>query len=228
MSCTTEVEEKSQLFCTFPQSVDRIEDIVVYFNPSSGNERMVVRCMMLEELECNNERGFSCRVPDPHLAEITLPDSFKTESGSFRCQTSGLAKSEIKRCMWLSEEKDSAGGAIEANTTLTHERLHGMSTAAVAVPVAIIAALVILAVIGIVLYKRVYKKGPSLSKNPKLNTKVPSTPSTNERCTQKNVKDENTDSLLQNDSPSEEGRSHSPLLLNSTENDRSSTGHHPV
>lgn len=60
----------------------------------------VIDCVQLDDLDCNNERGFKCEELSSDHAEFTVPEYFDGESGSFRCQTPGLTTANIVSCPW--------------------------------------------------------------------------------------------------------------------------------
>ncbi|PVD27365.1 hypothetical protein C0Q70_12522 [Pomacea canaliculata] len=62
------------------------------------NRVRVIDCVILEDLDCNGERGFKCEELSSDYAEFTVPENFS--EGSFRCQTPGLAASQITSCQW--------------------------------------------------------------------------------------------------------------------------------
>ncbi|XP_025103168.1 uncharacterized protein LOC112569569 [Pomacea canaliculata] len=98
MSCSTQLTQTRQLKCYFPKITTEKIGIAVYFKTKGGNEIRVIDCVILEDLDCNGERGFKCEELSSDYAEFTVPENFS--EGSFRCQTPGLAASQITSCQW--------------------------------------------------------------------------------------------------------------------------------
>ncbi|XP_025100822.1 uncharacterized protein LOC112568037 isoform X2 [Pomacea canaliculata] len=161
MSCSVAYQDTFQLSCIFPENVENA--FAVFYSPDSGSERMVVNCVQHQELECNNERGFFSKLSAPDRAEITLPESFKKQYGSFRCEIPGLPSEKIKTCQWSPPVLDHSG-VFSAQTSEDSSSLRGSSETSIntddtgiyiGVGIGLFSLVILILVIVILLVKRI-------------------------------------------------------------------------
>ncbi|PVD27395.1 hypothetical protein C0Q70_12553 [Pomacea canaliculata] len=149
MRCASTRTAPFHVDCIFPETAREVNGLSVQFNPDNGPQRLVVGCTLQDGLDCYHEAGFTTSLKDSTHAEITLPENFIHESGTFSCQIPGLSIDEITTCRWPPQEN------------VTHfipelsQSGNGVTNGMVAgVAVGVVLCIVIFAIVFLVLYKK--------------------------------------------------------------------------
>ncbi|XP_025099930.1 uncharacterized protein LOC112567455 [Pomacea canaliculata] len=80
--------DEGNLKCQFPENINSTQrDFSIYFDPDHGSEEQLVACSWVKsQLYCITQKGFEHEGLVSEIAVITIPRSFVSRNGSYRCE----------------------------------------------------------------------------------------------------------------------------------------------
>ncbi|PVD27298.1 hypothetical protein C0Q70_12453 [Pomacea canaliculata] len=154
------------LRCIFPKNLNTTRtDFTVYFHSADGKADLLVDCAWVgDQLHCIEQVGFKCKWPVSDVADISVPTRFLRFSGTYSCIPEGSSSENTISCKFSEnqserqQEKSQDEHQREGDLKQHGDKGAGSSTEETLGIVFGVVALVLLATVGVVMYKKFLNK----------------------------------------------------------------------
>ncbi|XP_025100589.1 uncharacterized protein LOC112567917 isoform X3 [Pomacea canaliculata] len=161
------------LRCIFPKNLNTTRtDFTVYFHSADGKADLLVDCAWVgDQLHCIEQVGFKCKWPVSDVADISVPTRFLRFSGTYSCIPEGSSSENTISCKFSEnqserqQEKSQDEHQREGDLKQHGDKGAGSSTEETLGIVFGVVALVLLATVGVVMYKKFLNKNKNIRKS---------------------------------------------------------------